>query len=91
MLCLTLVVFGILTESHHCYRYVSCLVCLLHRTTYDSSSKQHWLCVYKGKLVGRFLLKDTNMNRPKSFSHLNEADHNIRRVVDEMVRKVSTI
>lgn len=66
-----------------------------YRTTYEASSKQHWLCVYKGKLVGRFLLKDTSkqdtsMARPKSFSAMMQTDTKIRQVVDEMVRKVSS-
>lgn len=66
-----------------------------YRTTYEASSKQHWLCVYKGKLVGRFLLKDTSkqdtsMARPKSFAEMMQTDTKIRQVVDEMVRKVSS-
>jgi len=29
-----------------------------NRTSYDTSTKQHWLSVYRSKLKARFLLKD---------------------------------
>eukprot|EP00522_Entomoneis_paludosa_P008562 CAMPEP_0172439480 /NCGR_PEP_ID=MMETSP1065-20121228/457_1 /TAXON_ID=265537 /ORGANISM="Amphiprora paludosa, Strain CCMP125" /LENGTH=198 /DNA_ID=CAMNT_0013188167 /DNA_START=25 /DNA_END=621 /DNA_ORIENTATION=+ len=40
-------------------------------TSYDTSTKQHWLSLYKGKFQARFLLKDTNTNTTFYAQHLS--------------------
>lgn len=56
------------------------------RTSYDVATKQHWLSVYRHKLLGRFLLKDTSMTRSQSFAEVgSKADAEIRSVVDDMI------
>jgi len=62
-------------------------------TSYDAATKQHWLSVYRQKVLGRFLLKDAsstssssdNIN-PRTFSQIELSNRReIQNVVDQMV------
>ena len=56
----------------------------LHRTSYDAVKKQHWLSVYRQRLVGRFLMKDNLKGR--SIDAVNEE---VQSIVDHMIRTLS--
>mmetsp|Transcript_15540 Transcript_15540/g.26338 ORF Transcript_15540/g.26338 Transcript_15540/m.26338 type:complete len:170 (-) Transcript_15540:125-634(-) len=56
-------------------------------TSYDGGTKQHWLSVYRGKVVGRFMIKDS------SLLNNNDAEVNdrVRECVDQMIVKLTDI
>lgn len=56
----------------------------MFRTSYDAATKQHWLSVYRERLVGRFLIKDS---QPGLSS--DAVNDEIRSVVDQMIRTLS--
>jgi len=72
-------------------------------TSYDASTKQHWLSVYRRKVVGKFLLRDTSATNSatpdaagthftsaRSFAQIEHANQQaIRNVVDQMVATLS--
>jgi hypothetical protein len=59
-------------------------------TSYDSSKKQHWLSIYKGKLAVRFLLKDHGGQYLKTTEAINASDPNrmIELAVDQLISSV---
>ena len=63
------------------------------RTSYDTATKQHFLSVYRQKLLGRFLLKDTSIttNRPMSATESSNAEQQLREVVDKMIATLNEI
>jgi len=61
----------------------------MYRTSYDTGTKQHWLSVYRQKLLGRFLLRDTSMKKSQTFAQIESSEQEIRRVVDQMIATLS--
>ena len=57
------------------------------RTYYDTSTKQHWLSLYRGKLSGRFLLKDTTAHIPGT--RLETIERGIQATVDQMIQTLA--
>jgi hypothetical protein len=43
-----------------------------HRTSYDASTRQHWLSVYRSKIKLRFLVKDSTTTAATSSSSSND-------------------
>jgi hypothetical protein len=54
-------------------------------TSYDSATKQHWLSVYRGKVIGRFPLKDASISNPQSFVSVCGSEELNEQAVDQMV------
>ena len=65
-----------------------CLFCGVSfcRTSYDGGTKQHWLSLYKGRVVGRFMIKDSSLGTNDATVN----DH-VRDCVDQMIVKLNDI
>ena len=59
-------------------------------TSYDASSKEHWVSVYRQKLAVRFLLKDHGRNMETTSIHDSTAmERAIHSAVDQMVWSIN--
>jgi hypothetical protein len=56
------------------------------RTSYDAVKKQHYLSVYRQKLVGRFLIKDS-----KPGENIEAVNHAVKSTVDQMIRTLTEL
>lgn len=56
----------------------------MFRTSYDAAKKEHWLSVYRQRLVGRFLIKGNLEGRG-----VDAVNEEVRTTVDKMIRTVS--
>jgi hypothetical protein len=75
----------------------------LYRTSYDASTKQHWISVYRSRMKLRFLVKDRTMIEPDdrnnrypkvttyktALAEAELANERIRLVVDHMIHTIS--
>lgn len=59
----------------------------IHRTSYDSKEKKHWLSVHKGDLVGRYLLQDNLA--PAWHSSAKSTQEKICDAVDSLIEKIN--
>lgn len=57
---------------------------VLVRTSYDAEKKQHWLSVYRQRLVGRFLIKDSQPGES-----IDAVKSDVKATVDQMIRTLS--
>ena len=65
---------------------MQCIVYISFRTSYDAVKKQHYLSVYRQKLVGRFLIKDS-----KPGENIEAVDNEVKSTVDQMIRTLSEL
>lgn len=59
---------------------------VVHRTSYDTEEKKHWLTVHKGDLVGRYLLQD-NL-KPAWHDDTRSTPEKITDAVDTMIETI---
>lgn len=74
---------------------------LIFRTSYDASTKQHWLSVYRPKFNAKYLLKQGRPAPGKAQmmshgAHVNgranqTAERQIKAAVDQMVLEVTSV
>lgn len=54
------------------------------RSSFDAAKKEHWLSVYRQRLVGRFLIKDSLPGQS-----IDAVNDEVKSTVDKMIRTIS--
>jgi hypothetical protein len=62
----------------------------VRRTSYDASTREHWLSVYRKKLKGRFLLKDASSDTLHTIASLAQAEERVRHGVEQLIVALET-
>jgi hypothetical protein len=59
-------------------------------TSYDASTREHRLSVYRKKLKGRFLLKDASSDTLHTIASLAQAEERVRHGVEQLIVALET-